>query len=138
MHFTSGSAHRLNRSSNSSFIVGNKTYILQNGSVKGWYTAKSLCSKQGLELATIPEGHVRAVSEEITGKDQDVHSVWIGLRKSDFYIDLPGSITYFCVENMKHDCSRNIVSIFFIVFAYAIQKHFLRDHKLAHLILPNV
>ena len=84
--------NRLKRSLSSSFTVGNKTYILQNGSVKGWYTAESLCSKQGLELATTPESEVRAVSEEILRTSPGVHSVWIGLRKSDYYIDKTGII----------------------------------------------
>ena len=61
--------------------------------------AKSLCYKEGLELATMPEGQERAVSEEITGIDSSVHSVWIGLRKLDYYVDKTGII--FIVINFE-------------------------------------
>ena len=70
--------------------------------------AKSLCYKEGLELATIPEGQVRDVSEEITIKDSSVHTVWVGLRKSEFSKDMSGRILFLCF--------RNILQYHFIVF----------------------
>ena len=68
---------------------------MKNGYLKGWYTAKYLCSEQGFELAAIDRSKVFELSGLINKRFPEVHTVWIGVRKAQYLFDEPlyGNIT---------------------------------------------
>ena len=65
----------------------NKTFVLNNGLYKGWHTANYLCSEQGLKLASIDRDKVWKLSELIHRRFPKVHTVWVGLRRSEYKME---------------------------------------------------
>ena len=82
-------SRELENTSRSTFHIGNKIFVLKNGLYKGWYRGKYLCSKEGLQLATVNKDKVWELSQQINSRFPEVHSVWVGLRRSEYRLDQP-------------------------------------------------
>ena len=77
----------IKNSSQSTFHIGNKIFVLKNGFYKGWYRGKYLCSEEGLQLASVNKDKVWELSQQINSRFPEVHSVWVGLRRSEYRLD---------------------------------------------------